>query len=124
MTHNPMHAKMPEEIPRKLRGTGVSPGLVIARVVVLKRQNWQAGWYQLPPGHIDGEVHRFKQAVVGAEAELHQLREKMAGDLTEALSIIDSHLLMLKDPMIVQRTESIIREHTVNAEWALGQALC
>jgi len=123
MTQKRMHAKMPEKIPRKLRGTGVSPGLVIARVVVLKRQNWQAGWYQLPPGHIDGEVHRFKLAIVGAEAELHQLREKMAGDLTEALSIIDSHLLMLKDPMIVQRTEAIIREHNVNAEWALGQAL-
>lgn len=108
---------------RKLKGIGVSPGIVIAGVAVLKRQNWRAGWYHLPADHIEKEVQRFVTALACADAELRQLRQRLAGDLTEAVSIIDSHLLMLKDRMIVARTEAIIRHNNVNAEWALAQAL-
>ena len=108
---------------RILRGIGVSPGIVAARVVVLKRQTMRAGWYHLPAEHIEKEVERFSGAVKAAGEELGQLREKLADDLADALSIIDSHLLMLKDRMILERTMAIIRRNNVNAEWALAQAL-
>lgn len=108
---------------RRLLGTGVSPGLAVASVVVLKRQNWRTGWYHLPAEHIDKEVQRFAAAIAAAEEELRQLRQRLSGELTEAVSIIDSHLLMLTDKMVVDRTETIIRNHRVNAEWALAQAL-
>ena len=123
MNDTPMSLAQSRETGRKLRGIGVSPGIVVAGVVVLKRQNWRAGWYHLPPNYIDKEVERFRKAITGAEEELRQLRHKLADDFTEAVSIIDSHLLMLKDRMIVERTEAIIRHNNVNAEWALAQAL-
>ena len=105
------------------RGRGVSPGMVAGTVVVLKRQTLRAGWYHLPPEHIEKEVERFADAIKAAGDELQQLREKLAGDLADALSIIDSHQLMLKDRMIVGRTIELIRRNKVNAEWALAQAL-
>ena len=108
---------------RTLQGIGVSPGIVAARVVVLKRQTMRAGWYHLPAEHIEKEVERFSGAINAAVEELVQVREKLAGDLADALSIIDSHLLMLKDRMILERTKVIIRRNNVNAEWALAQAL-
>lgn len=111
------------QAPRRLRGSGVSPGLVVASAVVFKRQNWRTGWYHLPADHIDREVQRFTAAITEAEEELRQLRQRLHGDLSEAVSIIDSHLLMLKDKMVVGRTEAIIRQQRVNAEWALAQAL-
>ncbi|MGD9949534.1 MAG: phosphoenolpyruvate--protein phosphotransferase [Desulfobulbus sp.] len=123
MNGMPFVHSQPLETTRKLKGIGVSPGIVIACVVVLKRQNWRAGWYHLPPDHIEKEVQRFQNAISGASEELRQLRQRLAGDFTEAVSIIDSHLLMLKDRMIVERTETIIRHNNVNAEWALAQAL-
>lgn len=115
--------RMSPPIVRRLHGTGVSPGLSVATAVVLKRQNWRTGWYHLPADHIDKEVQRFVAAIAAAEKELRQLRQRLSGELTEAVSIIDSHLLMLKDKMMVGRTEIIIRHHRVNAEWALAQAL-
>jgi len=108
---------------RTLRGIGVSPGIVVARVMVLKRQSMRAGWYHLPAERIEHEVERFTGAIQAAGEELVHLREKLAGDLADALSIIDSHLLMLKDRMMVERTMAIIRRNNVNAEWALAQAL-
>jgi len=112
------------ETSRTLQGIGVSPGIVVAKVMVLKRTTWRAGRYHLPAEHIDQEVGRFTQAIVAASQELIRLREKVADDLADALSIIDSHLLMLKDRMIIERTTAIIRQNNVNAEWALAQALC
>ncbi len=114
----------PGGVSRILQGIGVSPGVVVAQVMVLKRHTWRAGRYHLPAEHIETEVERFSLAVTEAGAELAQLREKLADDLADALSIIDSHLLMIKDRMLFERTIAIIRENNVNAEWALAQALC
>ncbi|WP_051553507.1 phosphoenolpyruvate--protein phosphotransferase [Desulfobulbus elongatus] len=108
---------------RSLQGIGVSPGIVAATVVVLKRQTLRTGWYHLPADHIEKEVDRFAGAIKAAGDELLHLREKLADDLADALSIIDSHLLMLKDRMMVERTMALIRNNNVNAEWALAQAL-
>jgi len=108
---------------RTLQGIGVSPGIVAASVVVLKRHARRTGWRHLPDDHVEKEVERFCQAISTAGEELAQLRERLAADLSDALSIIDSHLLMLKDKMMVDRTVAIIRRNSVNAEWALAQAL-
>jgi len=108
---------------RILQGIGAAPGNVTARVLVLKRQTLRAGWYHLPPEHIDKEVERFLQALAAAGDELELLRDKLARDLADALSIIDSHLLMLNDRMLYERTVEIIRHNNLNAEWALAQVL-
>ncbi len=108
---------------RLLAGIGASSGIAIGQVRVLKRQNWRAGWYHLPPEHIEKEVERFLQALICAGKELVSLREGISEDLSDALSIIDSHLLMLKDKSLSERTIEMIRQNNVNAEWALAQVL-
>ena len=77
----------------------------------------------MPLNQVEQEVLRFRAAIGQAESELHELRKTFADDLADALSIIDSHILMLKDQMILERTVEIIREKQINAEWALAQAL-
>ncbi|NOQ46081.1 MAG: phosphoenolpyruvate--protein phosphotransferase [Desulfobulbaceae bacterium] len=106
-----------------LYGIGASPGIVVGRVMVLKRRTRRAGWYQLPPDQVELEVERFQQAINSAELELEKLRQEFADDLVDSLSIIDSHILMVKDRMIQQQTVQIIREQKINAEWALAQSM-
>jgi len=109
--------------PRTLYGIGASPGIVTARVLVVKRRTYRAGWYRIPDSQVEQEVRRFLEATNRAEKELEAMRTTLADDLADALSIIDSHLLMLRDRMIIGRTVEIIREKAINAEWALAQAL-
>jgi phosphotransferase system enzyme I (PtsI) len=117
-------AKSPAEgEERTLFGVGASPGIVIARAQVFKRRTSRAAWHRLPPDMVEQEVHRFQEAVIAAEQELQKLRTTFADDLSDALSIIDSHILMLKDRMILSRTVEIIRKEGINAEWALANAL-
>jgi len=109
--------------PLALYGVGASPGIVVAEVLVLRRNTSRAGWYHLPSDKIEREVDRFKGAIESAEKELVDLRDQFAEDLSDALSIIDSHILMLRDRMIYDRCIDIIKEKDINAEWALAQAL-
>ena len=118
-----LEAKLSCEEPQIIFGIGASPGIVIAPVRVFRRRTGSVAWRRLTPDRIDNEIRRFREAVTTAEQELRQLRSSLADDLSDALSIIDSHLLMLKDRMILDRTVEIIRSHHINAQWALATAL-
>ena len=113
----------PAEQPATLYGICASPGIVVGKILVLRRHTRKAGWYHLRPEKIENEVNRFLQSIDGAEHELVHLRSQLAEDLADALSIIDSHILMVRDRMIVDRTVKIIRKRKINAEWALAKAL-
>ena len=115
--------KLPSEEPQIIYGIGASPGIVTASARVFRRRTGSAAWRRLTPDRIDGEIQRFRDAVTTAECELQQLRTSLADDLSDALSIIDSHLLMLKDRMILERTIEIIQNQHINAQWALATAL-
>lgn len=106
-----------------LHGIAASPGIVVGKAMVIRRRTRRAGWHHLPRKQVAREVARFRKAVAQAEEDLVTLRNQFAEDLADALSIIDSHILMIRDRMIVERTIDIIREQKVNAEWALAQAL-
>ncbi len=109
--------------PQILFGIGVSHGLVTAEIRVFRRRTSSAVRRRIPAAQIEDEVHRFLFAVDTAKQELRSLRAGLADDLPDALSIIDSHLLMLKDRMIIERPVRIIRKRGINAEWALAAAL-
>jgi len=109
--------------PRILRGSGASPGIVVGKVLVIRRSTRHAGWRNLSNKETGEEVERFEQAIARAEEELVALRRQFAEDLSDALSIIDSHILMIRDRMIVERTIDIIRTKKINAEWALAKSL-
>ena len=109
--------------PETLYGISGSPGIVVGRVVVLRPRSDDLVCYSLEEDAVQGEKKRFHQAVDGAEQELRVLRGKFEGDLSDTLTIIDSHIRMLRDRMILDQTVSLIEQKQINAEWALSRAL-
>jgi phosphotransferase system enzyme I (PtsI) len=106
-----------------LYGISASPGIVVGSILVLSHPREQYGRHRLDADRVDAEVKRFRDAVSRAEEELTGLRRQCEEDLADTLSIIDSHILMVRDRMILDRTISLIRERQINAEWALSLAL-
>lgn len=106
-----------------LQAVGASPGIAIGPLMVLHRRTRHAGRRTLPPGEVAAELTRFRQAVGQAEEELTRLRQTLSSEMPDALSIIDSHILMLKDRMILERTERTIQTEAVNAEYAMTVSL-
>ncbi len=109
--------------PLTLYGISGSPGIVVGRIVVLNHRSDQSSWYRIASDQVEVEVQRFQAAVLRVEEELTGLRSQFESDLADTYSIIDSHILMVRDRMILGQTAGLIRQKQINAEWALHRAL-
>jgi phosphotransferase system enzyme I (PtsI) len=106
-----------------LVGLGVSPGIGIGRVCLLNRLHHVAEW-ELDEAEVEGEILRFREALSAAADQLREVKQNVASQphLREHIYILDTHLLILEDEMLVGNTEELIRQK-INAERALHQTL-
>jgi phosphoenolpyruvate-protein phosphotransferase (PTS system enzyme I) len=105
---------------RRLKGIGVSPGVVSGRAVILI-QRAQVLRYQIAPARVDVELRRLDASRTRSRDQLLDIRARVAKRHSELASIFDAQLLMLDDPMLMPRAAEIVREQRVNAEWAIQQ---
>lgn len=105
----------------RLKGIGVSPGVVSGRAVVLM-QRAQVLRYHVGPERVAEEVERLEQSRSRSRQQLQDIRARVARRRgPELASLFDAQLLMLDDPMLVTRAEGLVRTDLVNAEWAVQQ---
>jgi len=105
---------------RRLKGIGVSPGVVSGRAVILI-QRAQVLRYHIATPRIDHELQRLETSRTRSHEQLVEIRARIARRRPELGSLFDAQLLMLDDPMLVPRAAAIVREQRVNAEWAVQQ---
>lgn len=104
--------------PKTLRGVPVAPGIAIGPVHRLEDPLLAAEERVLAERDVDAEVARFREAIARARSELQDLREATQRDLDEETArIFDVQILVLQDPMAVERTEAAIRRERRNAEF-------
>jgi len=106
-----------------LYGLSGSPGIVVGPVIVITRHPEKTLRYGLNVDQISVEIKRFQNAIERAENELVELRSEFSHDLAEALSILDSHIMMVRDKIILDGTVELIQREKINAEWALSRIL-
>jgi phosphoenolpyruvate-protein phosphotransferase (PTS system enzyme I) len=103
---------------QRLKGIGVSPGVVSGRAVVLI-QRAQVLRYQIRRDKVDGELARLEESRARSREQLLEIQEQLTRRRHELASMFDAQLLMLDDPMLLPRAASMVREQRVNAEWAV-----
>jgi phosphotransferase system enzyme I (PtsI) len=104
----------------RLKGIGVSPGVVAGRAVLLIHRA-QVLRYQIAAARIDHELNRLDQSRTRSREQLVDIRHRVAMRRPELASLFDAQLLMLEDPMLLPRAAAIVRAQRVNAEWAVQQ---
>jgi phosphotransferase system enzyme I (PtsI) len=103
----------------KLDGIGVSPGIAVGPALVVEREAVPVFRLLVPPEAIDCEIQRLTRAVEASRGQLKAIKERLRHEVGVHAYIFDAHLLMLEDPLLLDRAVSIIRQELVNAEWAL-----
>jgi phosphoenolpyruvate-protein phosphotransferase (PTS system enzyme I) len=104
----------------ELRGTGVSPGIAVGQALILDRERASIFRLVLSPESIEPEVQRLTRAVEASRAQLQSIKERLSREVgVPHAYIFDAHLLMLEDPLLLDRAVAVIRDEHVNAEWAL-----
>jgi phosphotransferase system enzyme I (PtsI) len=104
-----------------LKGTAVSPGMVIGKAYLFDRLDAQISYYKLnDPLLIIKEIKRLRTALQESEKQLLEVKKKLSHlKVTEPLYIIDVQIMILKDRRLLSRTIRYIRKMGVNAEWAV-----
>ncbi|MFW5836689.1 MAG: phosphoenolpyruvate--protein phosphotransferase [Desulfovibrionaceae bacterium] len=72
---------------------------------------------------VQEEINRLGAAFAEAETQLRAIRDRVPPELRDHKHIIDSHLMMLKDPNLSGSAEKMIASLAINAEWALEKAV-
>lgn len=103
-----------------LKGIGVSSGIAIGRAHLIERGKVEVEERPIKPSQVEREINRFKRAVEQSKKQLQKVKDKFIIEgAKEHIYIIDAHLLILEDRMLVDDTIKNIRERLIGAEGAL-----
>ncbi|HDP24088.1 MAG TPA: phosphoenolpyruvate--protein phosphotransferase [Deltaproteobacteria bacterium] len=109
-----------------LNGVPASAGIAMGNAVVIDtRKIDRYPKIRLSEDLIDDEIQRFYQAVNASQNQIEEAKSALESQniAREHIFILDTHLLMLTDPALVDRVEELVRKDCINAEWALKVAL-
>ena len=103
-----------------MKGIGVSPGIVIGKVL-LKEEN-QIIIEKKDIINYEEEIKRFKTAMENSKNEIQDIYNNVLKNIGEnEASIFEAHLMILEDPEMLEQIEKKIEDNKVNAEWALKE---
>ncbi len=107
-----------------LKGLGASPGVSIGRAYVLEDEELVVTKLDVAREARPGEVRRFRAAQKATYQDLDAAEAKVLKLLGKNhAKLIDTHRLILKDPLIVREVPQRIMKEGVNAEFALSETM-
>jgi phosphotransferase system enzyme I (PtsI) len=103
-----------------IHGIGASPGIVIGRAFLVERFKVRLPQKRIDSERVEEEVNRFLKAIQESREQLIEIKEKILDPEVRRHSfILDVHLMILDDQMLMNDTIDTIRKRKVNAEWGL-----
>jgi len=102
------------------RGIGVSPGIAIGPIIVLREENVIIAHCLLDKKGVENEIDRLSNAVKKTRTQLQNIRAKIAKEINIDHSFIfDAQLLMLEDDAYIGMIRNLLKKEKINAEWAV-----
>ena len=107
-----------------LKGIGGSPGICIGKAYLVDKEGVDVvKQYIVRKKDLPAEVGRFKTAVKKAREALRRIIDSMPEEFRQPAQILETHMLLLEDKMLYDRTVEVIEKERVNAEWALKKVV-
>ena len=108
----------------KLAGIGASRGIAIGKIYLLDRSRMCVLKYKIQKDEINKEIQRFKEAVAESTKYLNKIKEKAKKNLdSKFLGIMDGHMMILQDELLVSETIDRIKNERINAEWVFQKSM-
>jgi phosphotransferase system enzyme I (PtsI) len=106
------------------KGIGASPGIVIGRAYLLDRRKTVVAEQRIAEVNVKDEVARFRKALEISRSQLDDIRKRLTKDLGKSHRyILDTHIMLLEDKMLVDGSIRRIKESKLNAEAALKETI-
>lgn len=108
----------------QLRGIAASPGIAIGNVLVYNEDVPHVPQYSIEHGHLQQEKDRLSQAVERASNDIEEIKNSSSQELEkDEHQLLDSHLLMLKDPSFLETVHKRLEQELLNIEWVLYETV-
>lgn len=104
-----------------LHGIGVSPGIAVAPVALYRSRVINPPMRKITADEAETEWKRYLDAIEVTRGQLEELRGKLGDGASSVNSaaVIDGHLMVLDDELLVGDTRKAITGQFRNAEWAV-----
>jgi phosphoenolpyruvate-protein phosphotransferase (PTS system enzyme I) len=106
------------------KGVPVSPGVAVARAYLMDEILARREPHQVEDAAVTSEIDRFDAACERAAQELDSTIARVSAQVGEdEAAIFRAHRMLLRDPALLGKIKSIIRDRRVDARTALREAL-
>ncbi|MBZ9684831.1 phosphoenolpyruvate--protein phosphotransferase [Clostridium estertheticum] len=103
-----------------MKGIGVSPGIVIGKVLLKEEKKIIIEKKDIIS--CEEEIKRYKVAMENSKSEIQDIYNNVLKNIGEnEATIFEAHLMILEDPEMLEQIEKKIKDDKVNAEWALKE---
>lgn len=101
----------------KLTGISIFEGIVVAKAYMRRKKKEVIKLYKVHPAMIEDEMKRFQEALCDTKQEIKSLIESLTGKVNQNdIKILNSHLMILEDPLFLSDITNKIRIEMINAE--------
>ncbi|MBN2340241.1 MAG: phosphoenolpyruvate--protein phosphotransferase [Deltaproteobacteria bacterium] len=109
----------------RLEGIAAAPGIAVATARAIDRKKILVPKLELERGHAEDEQARLDLAVADARAQIQLsidsiTKEGGSKQYRNHSMILQTHLLLLGDILLIDATKDLIATKQINAEWALS----
>lgn len=109
---------------RLLTGIAASPGVAVGPAVVAARSAGAWPRHRIEDKGVFHHLERLRSAVESSRYELEEIRDRLGADApADYRLILDAHMLMHSDELLIDGASKAIREGLINAEWAVERAV-
>ena len=107
-----------------IHGLPVGRGIAIGRAVLVASSRLDVAHYFITAAQIPSEIARLRVARDAVVDELQRLQHDMPKDAPHELAaLLDVHLMLLQDELLVSGVRHWVEDRLYNAEWALTSQL-
>jgi phosphoenolpyruvate-protein phosphotransferase (PTS system enzyme I) len=107
-----------------LRGIAASPGVGVGRAVVITAERLHVRHSRIAAGEVNFEIERLRDAIERSRRELEDIRQRLGDEApADYRLILDAHMMMHSDQLLVDMATEAILHELFNAEWAVETAV-
>ncbi len=101
-----------------------SSGIAIGQAYIIPSSGTHFPKFWIADKEVPSEISRLKHAIQKSGRQLSVIKDKLCRfQGKEQIQILESHIMLLKDPLLYDNTTQLISDNKINAEWALDKVL-
>lgn len=109
---------------RVLQGIAASPGVAVGKAMVVSASRLLFARYHVTPQEVPAQLERLQCAIEASRRELSEIQERLgAGAPADYRLILDAHLVMHRDELLIDSARQALQSGLINAEWAVERAV-